>query len=364
MQQQTLAPVRVAVRWAVGAVVLYGALLGLFVAHYGGPEWFLHLGHNNRGSLEFARKVFGPDVVVPHKDGHDGRYFWAIARDPLLLHPHVDAPLMDRPVYRAQRVAYPLLAAPWRAFGERALLWGLLGTNLVLVGAGAFVAALLAIEVGAPARAALAFVLNPAVVIAMLGDLSDVLAIGALMLALLLLLRRRLGWAIVAGAVAGLAKEPMLLGLGGVTLLWPALARRQRLLLVAVPGALRAVEAGLAGDQHPGVHRALPRLRRCLAPQLVSGPQLDRRRRRHRPRALRGRHRRALVAAPHDAVARGPPLRPAGAVLHPAGPRHPAELSPGRGPRHRLRLDRLLRPQTLDPRPGGADLRSQRLRRS
>jgi len=238
VQQQTLAPVRVAVRWAVGAVVLYGALLGLFVAHYGGPEWFLHLGHNNRGSLEFARKVFGPDVVVPHKDGHDGRYFWAIARDPLLLHPHVDAPLMDRPVYRAQRVAYPLLAAPWRAFGERALLWGLLGTNLVLVGAGAFVAALLAIEVGAPARAALAFVLNPAVVIAMLGDLSDVLAIGALMLALLLLLRRRLGWAIVAGAVAGLAKEPMLLGLGGVTLLWPALARRQRLLLAAVPGAV------------------------------------------------------------------------------------------------------------------------------
>src|SRR5947207_8002123 len=95
MRTTERAPSAVAARWAMGAVGLYAALLGLFVAHYGGPEWFLHLGHNNRGSLEFARKVFGPDVVVPHKDGHDGRYFWAIARNPLLQHPHVDAPLMD-----------------------------------------------------------------------------------------------------------------------------------------------------------------------------------------------------------------------------------------------------------------------------
>jgi hypothetical protein len=228
----------IAARWALGAMAFYAALMGLFAVHYSGPEWFLHLGHNNEPNLAFARHVFGPNVVVPHTDGHDGRYFWAQARDPLLLHPRADAPLLDRPVYRYQRVAYPLLAAPWRAFGERALLWGLVGTNIVLIGAGAFVAALLALEVGAPSRAALGFILCPAVVIAGIGDLSDALAIGALLLSLLLLLRGRFGWACTAGVVAVLAKEPMLLGLAGVGLLWTALDRRRRILLVVVPGVV------------------------------------------------------------------------------------------------------------------------------
>ncbi len=233
----------VALRWAAGAVVLYAVLLGVFAAHYSGPEWFLHLGHNNRANLEFARKEFGPDVVVPHHDGHDGRYFWALARDPLLVHPRFDARLVDRPVYRFQRVAYPLVAAPWRAFGERALLWGLIVTNLVIAGAGTFIAVLLALEVGAPARASLAFALNPAVLIAALGDLSDALAVAALLLAVLLVLRRRIGWALLAGAVAGLAKEPMLLGVLALAAFAPRLTRRQRLAVIAVPAAAVAAWA-------------------------------------------------------------------------------------------------------------------------
>jgi hypothetical protein len=236
-------PIAVALRWGLLALATYGAIVALFAVHYGGPEWFLHLGHNNERNLGFARRVLGRDVIVPHLDGHDGRYFWVQARDPLLLHPRTDAPLLNRPVYRSQRVAYPLLAAPWRVFGERGLLWGLVGTNLVLVGAGAFVAALLALEVGGPARAALGFIFCPAVVISGIGDLSDTMAVGALLLCLLLLLRGRRGWAYAAGAVAVLAKEPMLLGLVGVALLWPRLTRRQRLLLVGIPGAVAAAWA-------------------------------------------------------------------------------------------------------------------------
>ncbi len=238
-------PVQTALRWALATVALYTALVGVIAVHFDGPEWFLHLGHNNEANLAFARHYFGRDVVVPHRDGHDGRYFWVQARDPFILHPDVDKPLFDpgRATYRFQRVAYPLIAAPWRLLGERALLWGMVATNVVVIGAGAFVATLLALEMGAPARAALGFILSPAVAVAAIGDLSDALAVAALLLTILLLLRGRYGWAMAAGALAVLAKEPMLLGLAGIAVFWKRPTVRRRVLLVAVPLAAAAAWA-------------------------------------------------------------------------------------------------------------------------
>jgi hypothetical protein len=229
---------RTALRWALFAVALYTAFVGLFAIKYGGPEWFLHLGHNNERNIAFARHVLGPHVLVPHRDGHDGRYFWVQARDPFLAHAKLDASLVDRGVYRFQRVAYPLLASPWRLFGEHALLWGLLVCNVVIVGIGAYVATLLALEVGAPARAMLGFVFCPAVLVAAIGDLSDALGVVAILLVVLLVLRGRIGWACVSGTVAVLAKEPMALGLIGIAVLGRGLTTRRRLLLLGIPGAV------------------------------------------------------------------------------------------------------------------------------
>src|SRR5215471_3503174 len=128
---------RTCTRWAIGAFALHAAFASLFLVRPAGgdPAWFIHLG-SQRIPVKLARRVLGPHVVVPHLDGHDGRFFWIQARDPLLLHPKEDAANLDRPVYRAQRVLYPLLASPWKAFGEYGVVWALIATNLVIVGVG------------------------------------------------------------------------------------------------------------------------------------------------------------------------------------------------------------------------------------
>jgi hypothetical protein len=98
----------------------------------GDADWFLHLGRTGP-ALGEARRLLGDDVEVPNRIGHDGASFWVLARDPLLVDPDAAEPLLDRPAYRARRIGYPLLAAPWRLGGEQALLWGMVVTNLAAV---------------------------------------------------------------------------------------------------------------------------------------------------------------------------------------------------------------------------------------
>jgi hypothetical protein len=235
---------RLAARWALMALAAHLVLSGvLLAANDGNPEWFIHFGDRSPG-LPLGEQVLGDDVLVPHEDGQDGVYFWVLARDPLLGDADQAVRFLDRPAYRSQRLAYPLLAAPWRAGGEQALVWGLLATNLLAVAVGAYGATRLALQLGAPARAGLLFALNPATVAAVVMDAADAVALAALLWALLLVARGRLWPAVAAGTVAVLTKEPMLLALGGVALLAPRLTLRTRLSLVGVP-TLAALAWGL-----------------------------------------------------------------------------------------------------------------------
>lgn len=234
-------PARACLRWAIGAVVLYAcfAAILLVTAGRGDPAWFIHLG-SERIPVALARRVLGPGVAVPQLDGHDGRFFWVQARDPLVFHPRADAANLDRPAYRAQRMAYPLLAAPWRAMGEYGLVWGLVITNLLAVGVGVWFTTALALDLGAPARVSLAFTLNPVTVVAVAFDTGDALALAAIMAGLWFLHRRSWIAAVAAATVAALAKEPSLLAFGAVAALVGTIPTRTRVWLVAIP-------AGAAG---------------------------------------------------------------------------------------------------------------------
>jgi hypothetical protein len=225
--------------WAVAAVVIYVVFLGglLLGPGRGDPAWFVHFGSNGK-QVALARQALGAGVVVPHVDGSDGQQFWVQARDPLLVHPEVDAAHLDRPAYRTQRVAYPALVAPWGVLGPEWLVWGMVLTNLALVGVGTVVLGRLALDVGAPARAGLAFALSPAIVASVTLDTGDTLAVVAIVAALLLLRRGRIGWAAGAAAVAALAKEPMLLSCVAVGLLMHRIRLRDRGLFIGIPAAV------------------------------------------------------------------------------------------------------------------------------
>jgi hypothetical protein len=235
------APVAPSTTTSVRRVVLLGLLLNVGLvafcaaAYGGGAEWFVKFGEDG-AYTPYAREVLGDDLLVPLEDGHDGQGYWLQARDPLLVDGDRMAATFDRPAYRAQRMLYPALAAPFRLLGEDAVLWGLVVVNLVAVGFGTLWATRLALATGAPERAGLAFALNPLIAISLVMDFADALALAALVAVALAVHQRRWGWAVAAGVGAVLAKDVSGAALGALVLLWPVAGEvRRRWSLVVVP---------------------------------------------------------------------------------------------------------------------------------
>jgi hypothetical protein len=232
---------RAALRCALAGVAVHTAVAAVLLALADfRPEKFVQFGRS-APSWPVAVRVLGPDIPARNGYGHDGKEFWLLARDPALLRGSELARALDRPAYRAQRILYPLLAAPWRLAGERALLWGLLVTNLIVVGFGGYVASQLAIEVRAPVWAGLAYALNPAIFVTVLHDGCDAVALGALLWSLLHLTRGSAGRAARAGMLAALAKEASLLSLSGVALVGRGLRWQARVQILVLPTLAAAV---------------------------------------------------------------------------------------------------------------------------
>lgn len=218
----------VAVRTTVALVLVVVVL----AAAQGGPAYFLQLGDESPG-LEKARMVLGEDVPTPLKDGHDGDRFWQLARDPLLQDDTSLGTYLDRPVYRSQRIGYPMLAAPWHLFGEGALLWGLVLTNVAVAGTGTYLLSSWAVRRGLSPLVGYLFAAHPLTWLSLLFDLGDAAALGGLMVAVLWFASGSTAL-MVAGAVLGaLAKESVLLGLGSAAVLGRGADLRRRVLLVA-----------------------------------------------------------------------------------------------------------------------------------
>lgn len=239
-ENQLRAGRRTAARVALASVGIYVIVCAVIAAGHGGnAEWFVKYGRNHPAMLERARSLLGhDDIEVAFIDAHDGPLFWLIARDPLLLSPDESVPLLDRPAYRAQRILYPALAAPSRLFGEPALLWGMVVVNLVAVGIGTYVTAMIVAMVRAPVRAALAFPLNPAIVTGVLLDLSDVWATALLVSSVYAVMRKRWGWAVVAATGAVLSREVYAVGVIGLAIGAVGAPAIARVRLVAVPGVV------------------------------------------------------------------------------------------------------------------------------
>ncbi len=228
-------PHRLAIGVAAAGLLVHLALVAFYLLKYEGRiEYFVHFGKESPVASA-ARETLGNDVLVPHLDGHDGQFFWVQAHDPLIVRGNSTGALFDVPTYRAQRVAYPLVSSIWLICGERALLWGLLLTNLAVLAVGGYSATRVALGLGGPARAGLAFALNPAIVSSVTFDTSDAMALGFLLVSIFAITRHRITWAVAAGTVAALTKEPSLLALAGIAVFARGIDRRARAALLVIP---------------------------------------------------------------------------------------------------------------------------------
>lgn len=225
-------------RTAVLATLAMSVVVVIMATSQGGPAYFIQLGDKSR-ALEFAREKLGEDVPTPLADGHDGESYWLLSRDPTLSGGPDLARLLNRPTYRAQRILYPALASPWRIGGERALVWGLVITNLAVVAVGTYLTGATTRQSGSRLTAYL-FAANPVVWLALLFDFADGLALAGLVGVFLALRRGRPGIAALSGVAAALAKESSLFGLAGLAILGRGLSLRQRA-LVAIPAGSAAL---------------------------------------------------------------------------------------------------------------------------
>jgi hypothetical protein len=223
--------------WLVGVAGLsIGVVIALrvLISHGMDPTIFVALGEESTVETEYAIRLLG-EVTTREGLGHDGRFFFAQANDPWYADPELHAAVLDDPRYRAQRMLFPLVAGGFGVFPPGVVAWSMLVTNLLALGLGAFLAALLAqrwggaawLGLGVPVNIGLLFELD----IGGAGILAYVCCLGAVYA----LASERIGLASLLFAAAALSREVMLLFAIGVFVLWWLQERRFVWRIVTMP---------------------------------------------------------------------------------------------------------------------------------
>jgi hypothetical protein len=200
------------------------------------PTIFTAFGEDAAPTREYAEERLG-EVILRPAQGHDGKFFFVQANDPWVLDPDVNAQVLDRPLYRSQRMLYPVLAGGAGAFGPETVVWAMIVVNVMAIGVGTWATAEIATEMGGSPWWGLAFALN-------LGFISEVniggagvVAAAAAFAAVLMFMRSRIVLGVGLLAVAALAREAMLIAAAG-TALWLWLDERRKLAVTTavIPG--------------------------------------------------------------------------------------------------------------------------------
>jgi hypothetical protein len=222
--------------------VLWGGFAVRSVAANGGDETvFTAFGEASTEITDHAEELLGQDVFVRVNQGHDGKFFFLQALDPLYLQPDEHAVLLDRPVYRGQRMLYPLIAGGFGLMPDHAVPWAMILTNVVAAGLGTAGAARLAVRHGRSPWWGLAFALNLGLFAEFLISGAGVLSFAAIVWAIVMLDEDRIGPAAAWLVAAVLSREVMLLAVGGVALLWWLRRRRVPWLLAGAPAGAVAL---------------------------------------------------------------------------------------------------------------------------
>jgi hypothetical protein len=208
------------------------------------PTIFVAFGEEATPTREYAEERLG-EVYLRPEQGHDGKFFFVQSNDPLVLDPEENAAVLDRPLYRSQRMLYPVLAGGGGLFGADAIVWTMLIVNIVAMAVGTWAVAQIAVEMGASAWWGLSFALNLGFVSEVNIGGSGVVAAAAAFGAVLMIMRGRIGWGIALLSLAALAREVMLIAAAGTALwLWMEGRRDAAGVTVVIPGLAVAAWAG------------------------------------------------------------------------------------------------------------------------
>ena len=163
-----------------------------------------------------AEAVLNRDVTPTSGQGHDGKYFFLQALDPLYLSPDEHAVHLDRPEYRAQRMLFPLVAGLGGLLSPGAVLWSMPLVNIAAIALGTLGTARLAQRLDGSAWLGLAFTLNPGIIYSSIISGAGIVAFACAIWGTLAIVDGRTRSAVLWFVAAVLAREVMLLYLVGV----------------------------------------------------------------------------------------------------------------------------------------------------
>jgi hypothetical protein len=227
----------VAVSLLIGGLVIAATLL----SHDGDITGLIKFGDTPEAQAvaRHAEAEIGREVVIVG-EGHDGMYFFLQALDPLLLSPDEHAALLDRPMYRSQRMLFPFIAGLGGVVPGSALPWTMALTNLFAIAWGTAATARLARRRGGSEWWGLAFAVNIGIIFEFDISGAGILAFAAALWGTVALEeshdRRAAAWF----TVAVLAREVMFLYLAGALML--RLVRTRRIpWLIGIPPTIAAL---------------------------------------------------------------------------------------------------------------------------
>jgi len=227
----------------VGLVAL--TLVGMFVlrllsAAEMDPTVFVGFGEAAPVITAHGEAMLGRDVPERVGLGHDGQWYLLQSFDPWLLAPDVHARLMPTPVYRSQRMLYPVIASLGGLVPVHGLAWSLLVTNVVAVGVGTAAIARIAVAHGRSAWWGLAFPINVGLLAELANDGAGILAFALAAWGIVYYSEQRFAASAAWLAAAVLVREVMLLTVIGLMVLrW--LTHRQIIWRLAAPSVGAAV---------------------------------------------------------------------------------------------------------------------------
>lgn len=227
---------------ALGIAIV--AALRLLAVSDWDPTAFAAFGETTVEITAFAEEKLDREVRTRDSKGHDGRFFFVQANDPLILEPESTAAILDRPVYRSQRMFYPLVAGGAGLFPPDLLIWALIVVNVIALAIGSWAIAMIATHHGASPVWGLGFALNGGLLSELYIDGAGILAFAAAAVGALALEQGKTRPAGVAFIVAALTREVMLGFVALIAVFW--LVRKKVIPWVfALPAGLAVLSWGL-----------------------------------------------------------------------------------------------------------------------
>ena len=228
----------------VALVLAVVAALRLLAVSGWDPTAFTAFGEDSVGITAYAEEKLGREVKTRVLQGHDGKFFFVQANDPLILQPEENAAVMDRPIYRSQRMFYPLVAGAGGVLPAGAIVWTMIVANVLGLAVGSWAVGAIAAKHGASHWWGLAFVLNVGLLSELYIDGAGILAFALACLGALALEDDRPALASLAFVASALTREVMLVFVALIAVFW-MIRRRSVPWLLAVPPGLAVIAWGL-----------------------------------------------------------------------------------------------------------------------